>query len=194
MKGEVMNEKRKLELRDFAGYLPYGLCGKNPRKPSYQFVEFEKVPINENLMFYLDERHGCRIILRPLSDLHERIIHNGKEIIPIVELAKIYSRNYPHPHNPEPVDWKFNPCSSEGDQCATGDCEGMENFMFTMTGGDDDDGWGFYVQMEEDATFRAVNNQRLLWDYLDELKIDYRNLIDDGLAVSVHDIKGTVYG
>ena len=110
------------------------------------------------------------------------------------ELARIHSRNYPHPNKPVPVRWTYNPCSGEGDRCMSGELDGIENFMFALTGGDDDAGWGFISQSEEDGTFHVVNNQRQLWDFLDELKIDYRNLIADGLAISVRDVKGVVYG
>ena len=37
-------------------------------------------------------------------------------------------------------------------------------------------------------------NQVAFFDYLHELKIDYRGLIDAGLAVSTHDVDGVVYG
>ena len=190
-----MGEERKLELKDICGYLPYGLKALCTNEKSQDYGK--PMLQSESCLSYLVRKTNIGekcIILRPLSDIYRVILHNGERICPIVELARIHSRNYPHPDNPAPVVWRYDPCSREGDRCASGDCDGVENFMFTTTGGDDSDGYGFYVQMEEDGTFRTVNNQRLLWDYLDELKIDYRNLIENGLAVSVYDVKGMVYG
>ena len=101
-------------------------------------------------------------ILRPISDLYKTITHNGKEIVPIVELAKI--------HRPE-YKWFFDETHAYCDR---------ERFLYFN---------GFNV----DSMNVKVCNQYKLFDYLHELKIDYRGLIDAGLAVSVYNLYENPY-
>jgi hypothetical protein len=50
----------------------------------------------------------------------------------------------------------------------------------------------FFNTGGDDNNFE-VKNQYLIFDYLHELKIDYRGLIDAGLAVSVYDLETNPY-
>jgi hypothetical protein len=170
---------RTLELKDIAGYLPHEL------KVLYEYVEIatiETIGINGGIQLgekgdwrrynIIKEIEKCKPILRPLSDLYKSIIHNGKEIIPIVECAKIAFPN---------EDWSFwnniAACKYKGTGVVKGKfsyCEGEGYFMHTLKEG-------------------AIKNLPELFDYLHELKIDYRGLIDDGLAVPVYDLEINPY-
>ncbi|MCL2650296.1 MAG: hypothetical protein FWD60_04615, partial [Candidatus Azobacteroides sp.] len=107
-------------------------------------------------------------ILRPLSDLYRTITHNGKEIVPIVELAKI---SFPN------CEWEKNKnIDSAESKNGTFFYDYYKGFYYRYKGGISD-----------------VYNQYQLFDYLHELKIDYRGLIESGLAVSVYDLEDNPY-
>ncbi len=184
--------KRELELKDIAGYLPYNLnlyvshdlsksvfmSGFNPflRSINSMDVRRRKYVIEGAIGVNMDE---YKIILRPFSDLYKTIQHKGKEIIPIVELARI---NCPH------LDWKFD----ENRDCAIEYGESRITFVF------DFDGY-FTMVAEYDKTaqmpnqFMPVVNQCQLFDFLHELKIDYRGLIYAGLAVDANTLDVNPY-
>ena len=155
--------KKVLELKDIAGYLPYNLKYQNERfmgdVPIHSYNDYE---------YFKDIINGLEHdipILRPLSDLYRSIVHNVKEIIPIVECAKI-----PYP------EWSWR-LSRFGGYAGHDDVEDyrfsfdQDHFELTYNGGRD--GMNIY-------------NQIGIFDFLDELKIDYRGLIDAGLAVDVN--------
>lgn len=157
---------RKLELKDIAGYLPYGLyiCNrKDIVRPAWiNIYQIENIADNSE----------CKgVILRPLSDLCKTITLNGKEIIPIVELAKIHNKT---------LKWKLDQqkATSSREEFCYIECE--RAFM------------SFYGIFNR-TVGSIVKNQYQLFDYLHELKIDYRGLIDDGLAVSVYDLENNPY-
>ena len=139
--------ERKLELKDIAGYLPYKPCFINN--------------LSSNKNYYYGYSNVIELInyftisLRPLSDLYRTITHDGKEIVPIVELAKI-----------------------EG-------C-GEDEIKYNK------DTFGFYC-CDEEGNWLTVYNQYQLFDYLHYLKIDYRGLIESGLAISVYDLEDNPY-
>ena len=151
---------RKLELKDIAGYLPYGL--KMLGEGNHIYPIENNLYIN-NLLSKIFMYKNLTPILRPLSDLYRTITHNGKEIVSIVELARI--------HNPG-KEWKL--CTDEP-FAVVGDfyfdyCKGFNCYEETI------------LEMES----LEVCNQYQLFDYLHELKIDYRGLIDAGLAIDVN--------
>jgi len=166
--------ERKLELKDVSGYFPYGLkvlhdgyvkeafaIGFQVKNPMVSlFWDDGKRARNDNF-----DLNTCKPVLRPLSNLCKTIIHNGKEIVPIVELAKIAFPN---------TAWILSK-DFEEKYCAK--YLGLEfNFVKHLK--------SFYIwRVDEDF---GVNNQYILFDYLHELKIDYRGLIDAGLAISVY--------
>jgi hypothetical protein len=104
-------------------------------------------------------------ILRPLSDLYKTITHNGKEIVPIVECAKIAL-----------PDFEFlignKLCYCEDNH------RGLIQFYMEE---------GAFKTNFVDTGYMIVN-QIPLFDYLNSLKIDYRGLIDAEKAVSVYDL------
>ena len=155
--------ERKLELKDIAGYLLYGL------KARYDYGEGQigilKI-IGINCIEVLEEYNG-KIILRPLSDLYHTIIHNGKEIVPIMDLVKIAMPMY---------EWKLAGKTAES-----------KNREFKYRND------SFYCFHTEAHEFGRIDNQYQLFDYLNELKIDYRGLIDVGLAIDANTLKNNPY-
>jgi len=150
--------ERKIKLRDIAGYLPYGLKMKFAGTNDIRSDEAKIIKgIKSGESFYP--------ILRPISYLNHPITHNGKEIVPIVELACLFMPNR---------NWNlyFNNavCSQR---------------VFGFEYG------SFFYELED--IYAHVDNQYKLFDYLHELKIDYRGLIDAGLAISVYDLPENCY-
>jgi hypothetical protein len=154
---------RKLELKDIAGYLPRGL--------KFAFRDTHRILDDFTL-----NRNGCYYngipILRPISDLYKTFTHNGKEIVPIVELAKIAN---------EELQWYLTK-DIENNLCAA-----YKEYVFNFSTYSHSFGlWNEYFE-------QYVGNQMQLFDYLHELKIDYRGLIDAGLAVDVNTLKINPY-
>ncbi|MDR1897985.1 MAG: hypothetical protein LBR10_14470 [Prevotellaceae bacterium] len=168
---------KTLELKEICGYLPYGLYAKIEvidEERIYKISSLSSnevvvlIPIVKGVTGYSKKDLSDTIpILRPLSDLYKTITHGGKEIIPIVECAKIA---YPDAH------WHL---SKDGKSA------------FHATGYD-----YIYISYCHNSFSKSnggIANQYLLFDYLHELKIDYRGLIDAGLAVSVYDLEENPY-
>lgn len=118
-------------------------------------------------------QHGIALarynpVLRPMSDLYveisERGYNNGKPFVPLVEFAKV---RYPYlPSRRFITDTKYVECA--------------EN---------DSSGWGKWKMYELELESMSVDEL----DLLHRLHLDYRDLIDAGLAVSVHDLKQNPY-
>jgi len=160
--------EQKLELRDVAGYFPYELKFYFKEEPHFT----EIVGCSDDGFIYKERDYFwipnisndiAKPILRPLSGLYRTIVHNGEEIIPIVELAKIYIDR----------DWIFYKSF-----CLSG---------FYEFGYDD----GFFVYFKNEP--KHLDNQYQLFDYLHELKIDYRRLIDEGLAIDCNTLENNPY-
>ena len=150
---------RKLELKDIAGYLPYGL-----KVMEYVFNEIHTIELDIIDNLFLNE---VKPILRPLSDLYKTITHNGKEIVPIVELAKISTGS-------NSWELKYN-CAIIGDDSIF-DYDKEKGFIEIIN-----------------RCPQNVYRQYQLFDYLHELKIDYRGLIDAGLAIDVNTLENNPY-
>lgn len=118
-------------------------------------------------------QHGIALarynpVLRPMSDLYveisERGYNNGKPFVPLVEFAKV---RYPYLTSRRFItDTKYVECA--------------EN---------DSSGWGKWKMYELELDSMSVDEL----DLLHRLHLDYRDLIDAGLAVSVHDLKQNPY-
>lgn len=111
---------------------------------------------------------GRKPILRPMSDLYveitERGYNDGKPFVPLVEFAKV---RYPYLTSRRFItDTKYVECA--------------EN---------DSSGWGKWKMYELELDSMSVDEL----DLLHRLHLDYRDLIDAGLAVSVHDLKQNPY-
>jgi len=153
-------ETRKLELKDIAGNLPYKMCVYDKAQENY----FEYAIDSEWSICQVLDDDLLFPILYPFDQIDKPMIHNGKKIVPIVELAKIA---YPDRN------WKYSKKLKQS-------VYGCHLFEFRK-GGFNSDFW-------------TMQNQYQLFDYLHELKIDYRGLIDTGLAISVYDLKENPYG
>ena len=185
--------KRKLELRDIAGYIPYAFKVQHQIPTSITIGELRVLGITKNSIvnsefidaeytvkssdyendkLYVIKIKDTKPILRPLSDLYKTIKHNGKEVVPIVELAKIACPCL------EWELWKNIAVSSDRD----------DGFITAKIKWEESEYYFSYTK--EDG---AIKNLPQLFDYLHELKIDYRGLIDEGLAVSVYDFENEIY-
>ena len=149
----------QLQLRDIAGYLPYGLQ-----------VEYEL----RNGAKFSKTVGDCQVdavctgipLLLPLSCLIEQIEHKGKTIVPIVELAMIEGvcgllDRYTFQESSQGYSIQFRSYEFAIEVLDSG----VNIRVLSLAGND-----------------YSVANQRAMWDFLDELHIDYRNLIGRGLA------------
>jgi hypothetical protein len=64
-------------------------------------------------------------------------------------------------------------------------CDGYYEFHFGSKAG------SFFMEHRDDDF--PIYNQFVLFDYMNELKIDYRGLIYAGLAMSVYDLETNPY-
>jgi hypothetical protein len=181
--------ERKLELKDICGYMPHVLnveihknaidmedSDYNLLNNTGRIIEIEGIGGKIIDFLVKDAKDDCLYytiediipILRPLSDLYRTITHNGKEITPIVELAKISFPEY---------SWKT--------MQKFGAFAGSYRF-------------DFYENIRcFDCSYKGrgvrVDYQVRLFDYLHKLKIDYRGLIDSGLAIDANTLEANPY-
>jgi hypothetical protein len=183
----VMKMMKVLELKDICGYLPYELAFKSKKTENllncYSMskifgYDFKVIKTESQCFAYNYDLSEFIPVLRPISDLYKTITHNGKEIVPIVELAKIATR------------LDFTPRENKSAIFSDG-VYTNQYFGFSKTGSffrliDVNDGY--------DSTENiAVDNQYKLFDYLHELKIDYRGLIESGLAINANTLETNPY-
>lgn len=167
-------ETKKLELKDICGYLPYDLRGiwVSPKLNGDKNYIGHIVHIGLlSVDYYIKNNADVKPILRPLSDLYKTITHKGKEIIPIVELANL-SFCFDGRNNC----WVLNGHYAEYDT-------GYDYIKFCYS-----DSRNCF-----DSTRGTIRNQYQLFDYLNELKIDYRGLIDAGLAIDANTLNENPY-
>ncbi len=160
-------EKQQLLTVDICARLPYGL------KYQYEGV------VTSGIKFADDWKNAantadsaiyygkCKPILFPISCLTERFTVRGKTFTPLVKLAKVA---FPA------MCWDLVNATCESD----------------------DGCWFWYDYMTKsfsvDGTIsNSVPNQLLLFDKLNEWMIDYRELINNKLAVSVFDLHENPY-
>jgi hypothetical protein len=178
---------KTLELKDIVGYLPYGMYYEYVIVPFDWdgFTELKRDVDEYNIWDYTIEIVDLlthRPILRPLSDLYRTITHNGKEIVPIVECAKLSDN----------VGWHLNTDKNLPPAAVHGTKKDLRcYFMFNFG--------SFTLHHENPEYYQCepydgkVKNQVQLFDCLHELKIDYRGLIDAGLCVSCYDLEKNPY-
>jgi hypothetical protein len=171
---------KQLESKDIYGYLPYGLKFEVFQNSNYIGIEETRGVYlrksEKSLTIWCDgigynsNHFQFKPILRPLSGLYKTITHNREKIIPIVKLAKM---EYD-------CEWKIRK---------------IDGFMFAIY-----DFWKFhYSEFERAFRFKKYNrdllviNQHQLFDYLYELKIDYRGLIESGLAIDANTLETNPY-
>ena len=174
-------ENRRLKLSDVSGYFPYGLkflYTKNAGIINEGIYGFETVKktkmgsayrLSKTRFINSSGFDSLKIILRPLSDLYKTITHNGKEIVPIVELAKIAQPD---------IEWYFDHNRAYFDGGYKELVYDPTNCCFRQ--------WCYGLE-------KHTHKQYQLFDYLHELKVDYRGLIDAGLAVDCNTLDVNSY-
>jgi hypothetical protein len=173
---------RKLELKDIVGYLPYDLQVYNEQQDSkidtiigifQEKFDFEHwSPLNSDIENY-------KPILRPMSDLTKSIVVKGynddKKFVPIVALAE---RSF---------EIEIDAVTGFAQN---GKCRGV-SFIFDyveygFSYSEDTD--SFHTQIISPKQNIIADNQSQLFDLLNQWHFDYRNLIEDGLAVDINTI------
>jgi hypothetical protein len=169
---------KKLEFKDVSGYLPYDLACVNEDGYIEEIHEFNY----GELLRYINPTetditdYVMKPVLRPLSDLCKTITHNGKEIVPIVECAKIAYGE----------DFKFQLNESKDNAVFIGNGDNI-HFYYSKKAG------SFAALRVRKDEWLPIQNQVSLFDYLHELKIDYRGLIDGGLAIDANTLENNPY-
>jgi hypothetical protein len=180
--------ERKLELKDICGYLPHRL--KATDDDGWHIYDLTNISLFQGIFKadicqqvnddFFDEGKllisDLTPIFRPSSDLYKTITHNGKEIIPIVELAKMA---FPL-HSPK---WYLGTHKVAGVPCAISEGDKFD-FIF--------DEYGFSAYWTN-PIIAYPENPHKLYDFLHELKIDYRGLIDSGLAIDCNTLENNPY-
>jgi hypothetical protein len=178
---------KTLKSNDICGYLPYNLhiiyIGKEYICYSlsrWGLVVGESMG-NNSPVSIMESLGGVKPVLRPFSDLYRRITHNGQEdIVPIVKIGKlclglngdikflfggsacvVYGQKYPGS--------RFFCLYIHDDML-------LEAFSFEYDEGDN----------AIDHKYEPIRNTDKLFDFLPELKIDYRGLIRQGLALDAN--------
>jgi hypothetical protein len=176
--------ERKLELKDICGYLPHRL--KVTDDEGWHIYDLTNILLFQGIFKagicqqvndeFFDEDElfisDSTPILRPLSDLYRIVTHNGNEIVPIVKLAKMampYSQQYLKESYCEIID------------------DDNQHFRFHWNNA------SFSFEMESSYRLCSTPMQSQLFDYLHELKIDYRDLIDSGLAIDANTLETNPY-
>src|SRR5699024_1258683 len=96
---------KTLELKHIAPYLPYGL---NVTFEGDDYIhEVVGLSISSKGVELISpfgdygraDIEDCRLILRPLSDIHKEIVHNGKKVYPWREVNKLLNGEYNADYN-----------------------------------------------------------------------------------------------
>jgi hypothetical protein len=194
---------KTLELKDISGYSQYGLAIQQKDKIIIVYGAYlnrheyslwspcDFYYLNQTDKYYTDY---CKPILRPLSDIYKPIIHNGEEIIPIIYFAKHilgdkihgYNQNYRNLHwiifEHENLLSKYEVQSEYfPERIQTHSC-------FVYING--------YNRTNKHSYWRNCREYKtdvVFIDYLNELKIDYRGLINEGLAIDANKLEINPY-
>lgn len=147
-----------LEFKDVIGYFPYNMIWLDKKdKVKYSTA------ISDKLAWFL---HEYTPALRPISDLYKTIKHREKEIIPLVELARIAFPDRKWDDEIKIMDGLFWVSDYNG-------------YSFEFIKGD-------FMARTDEGEFCFVDNKYKLFDFIHELRIDYRGLINWGLAVDIN--------
>lgn len=170
---------RQLELKDIAGYLPYNLtavCYTESSQSGTWYItgvdmSDNTVAIESQGIHSHDVFSRIKPILRPKSDLYHPITQkgykNGEPFVPILEIANSCGKGVWE--RSRESGWIVN---EENDTFI------FDNGVFLITDG---------------YHHSTVYNQHTLFDLLHLWKIDYRGLIEAGLAVSTESLKINPY-
>jgi hypothetical protein len=162
--------------------------------PPLDFVRI-KVGAREHY-WYAPE--GYNPVLRPLSDLYRAITHNGEEIVPILEMAQLIYNDALSVRKPVKGTWRFeNGHAVIRDNYDDPTMPGWRHEFYFLGG-------TFFLECFEHNISKSLDPKELdydrgvieqykLFDYLHELKIDYRGLIDAGLAIDANTLEINPY-
>ena len=156
---------RKLELYEIAGYLDNDLHLYNPVTGIVGQYQHPYLVIANDIV--KNNRITLIPVLYPIDALYKTITHNSKEIVPIVEIGRMVD-------NINADLWKLGEYA--GKPCAK---KRTSYLIFDKLGRFQYSGYN-------------VNSIKL-FDYLQELKIDYRGLIDAGLAIDANTLEVNPY-
>lgn len=175
---------KELELKHITCYLPYGLKldlgGKSKNHNLFMISHFGSVfTICQGKKLHLTDISNkislpdIKPILRPISDLKNKITYKGKTFVPLIELADIY-----HPYHHWYID--------KGEVfCDDWNIDTGAYFMF--------DYGQFYLYENCGIGMKENVSQIELFDKLNEWLFDYRGLINSGLAVDVNTLEKNPY-
>jgi hypothetical protein len=165
---------RTLELKDICGYVPHGLKVLINDEVCDVLLTLGIRANKQNISTNIE---NGKPILHPISNMYRTIIHKGEKIIPIVECAK---------RSIHGVEWNNTVHKSkivEDDYYILSFRDGYKyKFGYNKH--------GFWMEFEN-KKYPVI--QFPLFDYLNELKIDYRGLIESGLAIDVNTLEINPY-
>jgi hypothetical protein len=178
-----MEKNNGLKLNDILGYFPHKLLceitlNSEKNNTAERFRGYWCGMDEENLLFtdenfYLpkNKMEIMKIFLNPETDLYENYLYKGENIIPILELAKIAD-----------PDRKWEK-SDEFPKQAISYGEDEDDNVITHFGWATDFFYKFSQEKVSQTIFcEYVRHQSELFDFMNELKIDYRGLIKKGWA------------
>jgi len=182
-----------MEQTDICGYIPHRLkaysetikqpieiCGFRGDRLQCSCFDLSLFPhLKRNDFFEGDEINKFKPILRPASSLYKEMTHKGEKIIPLLKLASMLSSS---------KNWKLH-----GKVAHTSDdlsSHAKPYYSFTYSYGDFILKLGDYLDY---GWLQEIPHYYRLFDFLNELKIDYRGLIEKGEALSTEDFKEVVY-
>lgn len=165
---------RKLELKDIAGYLPYGLKVRSESGNIWT--------INTGLMFInsqdnlLPLRYGMNDtpLLRPMDDLIKWKLDNGEA--PLVSIAKLSL------YDADDEDfWKDSIKYGKTEYGSYIINDKNSKYVIFILNPEN-----MYISACDDEE-HGVANPHLIFDFLHQHMFDYRGLIKDGLALNIND-------
>jgi hypothetical protein len=185
--------KRELKLKDIIGYLPYGLKVKvfDPEREieitgnvieirsvdAGKYVNDIELLVSDGLCAYYARLDEIQPVLRHISCLFAVITNNGKEMTPILEyLYNVADFGFPL-LGILPGEWRYSYDDLKIEH-KNGVFARYDNGL--VAGG-----------FDGVVTWEKSGNE--LYDFMNELKIDYRGLIDAGLAIGYHEMNHNFY-
>jgi hypothetical protein len=187
---------KTLKLKNIAGYIPYELKFRyyDPERECEEIIQLREVLIDDwkdDYSHYYNGMNDYHLlpdevtpILRPVSDLYRTITHKGKEIIPLVECAKIAStlKNLNLRWEIEIPDINANSWDEQHEKILYSFHFRNNEFVLTKIN------WNRGYPYE-----RIDGSQIEIFDYLNKLKIDYRGLIDSRRAIDANKLDNNPY-
>lgn len=152
---------KTLKLNEIVGYIPYDTQIEFERKIYPRRKEIKIMTFSDISLFAQSLcNFNIKPLLYPISSLCEKRMHKGKEIIPIMEMAKI--------SNPDVDDEYWETCTVN--KCIYGTVEvideyGMRCFLLNPKN-------MYFDRYVDGEGIQGVPNTHLLFDFLHEYKKD----------------------